>query len=78
MGQKNTLQTIARRQANCTGHILRRNCLLDYVIEVKTKEIGGGEIRLKYPLDELKNVDCTLCRTTFGRAYGPVARRNKR
>ena len=27
------------KKANCTGHILRKNCLLKYVIEGK---IGGG------------------------------------
>jgi hypothetical protein len=34
-GEKNILQTIKRRNANCNGHILRRNCLLKHVIEGK-------------------------------------------
>jgi hypothetical protein len=37
--EKNILQKIKRMKANCTGHILRRNCLLKHVIEGKT---GGG------------------------------------
>jgi hypothetical protein len=33
--ESNILQTIKRRKDNCIGHILRRNCLLKYVIEGK-------------------------------------------
>jgi hypothetical protein len=33
--ERNILHTIKRRKANCIGHILRRNCLLKHVIEVK-------------------------------------------
>jgi hypothetical protein len=32
---RNMLQTIKRRKANCIGHMLRRNCLLRHVIEGK-------------------------------------------
>ena len=33
--ERNILQTIKRREANCIGHILRRDCLLKQVIEGK-------------------------------------------
>jgi hypothetical protein len=36
-GERNIVQTIKRRKANWLGHILRRNCLLKYVIEGKTE-----------------------------------------
>jgi hypothetical protein len=39
--QKNILQEIRRRKANYIGHILRRNCLLQRVIEGKKQ--GGKE-----------------------------------
>jgi hypothetical protein len=31
--ERNILQTIKRRKANWIGHILRRNCLLQHVVE---------------------------------------------
>jgi hypothetical protein len=31
--QRNILHEISKRKANCTDHILRRNCLLKRVIE---------------------------------------------
>ena len=37
--QRNILHEIRKRKANWLGHILRRNCLLQRVIEGK---IGGG------------------------------------
>jgi hypothetical protein len=36
---RNTLHEISKRKANWIGHILRRNCLLQQVIERKVK--GG-------------------------------------
>jgi hypothetical protein len=33
--ERNILHTIKRRKVNWIGHILRRNCLLKHVIEVK-------------------------------------------
>jgi alpha-D-ribose 1-methylphosphonate 5-triphosphate synthase subunit PhnL len=33
--ERNILHTIKRRKANWIGHILRRNCLLEHVIEGK-------------------------------------------
>jgi hypothetical protein len=40
--QRNILHEICKRKANWIGHILRRNCLLQRVIEGKTK--GGIEM----------------------------------
>jgi hypothetical protein len=37
--ERNILHNIKRRKANWIGHILRRNCLLQHVIEGK---IEGG------------------------------------
>jgi hypothetical protein len=34
-GERNILHTIKRRKFNWIGHILRRNCLLNYIIEGK-------------------------------------------
>jgi len=39
--QRNILHEIGKRKANWIGHILRRNCLLQRVIEGK---INGGDI----------------------------------
>ena len=36
--QRNIIHEIRKRKANWIGHILRRNCLLQQVIEGKTKE----------------------------------------
>jgi hypothetical protein len=36
--QRNILHEISKRKANWIGHILRRNCLLQQVIEGKKKE----------------------------------------
>jgi hypothetical protein len=35
--QRNVLHEISKRKANWSGHILRRNCLLQEVIEGKIK-----------------------------------------
>jgi len=56
--QRNILGEISKRKANWIGHILRRNCLLEQVIEGKIKggiEVKGrrGRIRRKL-LDDLK------------------------
>jgi hypothetical protein len=40
--QRNILHEIRKRKANWIGHILRRNCLLKWVIEGKIK--GGKEV----------------------------------
>ena len=56
--QRNILHEISKRKANWVGHILRRNCLLQWVIEGKIK--GGIEVigrrgrRRRKLLDDLK------------------------
>ena len=56
--QRNILHEIRQRKANCIGHILRRNCLLQRVIKGKVQgrtEVTGrqGRRRMKL-LDDLK------------------------
>jgi hypothetical protein len=87
--QRNILHEIRKRKANWMGHILRRNCLLQRVIEGKIKggiEVTGrrGRKRRKL-LDDLKErtgyshlkeeaLDRTMWRARFGRDLGPVVR----
>ena len=58
------LHEISKRKANWIGHILRRNCLLQQVIEGKI--IGGIEVtgrrgtRRRKLLDDLKEKEYTL------------------
>jgi hypothetical protein len=87
--QRNILHEICKRKANWIGHILRRNCLLERVIEGKIQ--GGIEVtgrrgrRCRKLLDDLKErrryshlkeeaLDRTMWRAHFGRGYGPVVR----
>jgi len=80
---------IRKRKANWIGHILRRNCLLQRVIEEKI--IGGIEVtgrrgrRRRELLDDLKErggyshlkeeaLDRNMWRARFGRGFGPVVR----
>ena len=55
--QRNILHEIRKRKANWIGHILRRNCLLQRVIEGKKKEgievTERRERRRRKLLDEL-------------------------
>jgi hypothetical protein len=87
--QRNILHEISKRKANWIGHILRRNCLLQQVIEGKIEEgieVTGrrGRKRRKL-LDDLKKrrgyshlkkkaLDRTMCTVGFGRGFGPVVR----
>ena len=87
--QRNILHEIRKRKTNRIGHILRRNCLLQRVIEGKIKggiEVTGrrGRKRRKL-LDDLKErreysqlkektLDRTMWRAGFGRGFGPVVR----
>jgi hypothetical protein len=83
--QRNILYEISKRKANGIGHILRRNCLLQRVVEGKIK--GGIEVtgrrgrRRKKLLDDLKErrgcshlkeeaLDSTKWRACFGRGLG--------
>jgi len=78
-----------KRKANWIGHILRRNSLLQRVIEGKIK--GGTEVtgrrgrKRRKLLDDLKErrgysylkekaLDRTVWRARFGRGFGPVVR----
>jgi hypothetical protein len=87
--QRNILHEVSKRKVNWIGHILRRNCLLRQVIEVKIK--GGTEVtrrrgsRRRKLLDDLKErrgyshlkeeaLDRTMWRARLGRGFGPVVR----
>jgi len=87
--QRNILHEISNRKSNLIGHILRRNCLLQRVIEGKIKgEIevtGRGGRRRKKLLDDLKErrgyshskkeaLDRSMWRARFGRGFGSVVR----
>jgi hypothetical protein len=87
--QRSILHEISKRKANWIGHILRRNCLLQRVIEGKIKgwiEVTGRRgRRCRKLLDDLKGrrgyshlkeeaLDCTVWRARFGRGFGPVVR----
>ena len=87
--QRNILHEIRKWKANWIGHILHRNCLLQWVIEGKIK--GGIEVtgrrgrKCRKLLDDLKErrgyshlkeeaLDRTMWRARFGRGFGPVVR----
>ena len=87
--QRNIVREIRKWKANWIGHILCRNCLLQWVIEGKIK--GGIEVTRRRGrgcrklLDGLKErrgychwkekaLDRTIWRTSFGRGFGPVIR----
>jgi len=87
--QRNIVHEIRKRKANWIGHILRRNCLLQRVIEGKIKggiEVTGRQGRRRRKLmDDLKErrgyshlkeeaLDRTMWRARFGRGFGPVLR----
>jgi len=87
--QRNILHEIRKRKANWIGHILRRNCLPQRVIEGK---IQGGidvtgrqrrrcrkllvDLKARREYSHLKEeaLDCTMWRARFGRDFGPVVR----
>ena len=85
--QRNILHEIRKRKANWIGHILRRSCILQQVIEGKIK--GQIEVtrrrgrRRKKLLDDLKDrrgycqlkeeaLDRTMYRDHFRRGFGHV------
>jgi len=87
--QRNILHEISKQTANWIGYMLRRSCLLQWVIEGKIK--GGIEVkgrrgrRCRKLLDDLKErrgyshlkeeaLDITMWRAHFGRGFGPVIR----
>ena len=83
--QRNILHEISKRKANWIGYILRRKCLLEQIIEGKTK--GGIDVtgrrgrRRRKLLDGLKErrgychlkeeaLDRNVWRAGFGRGFG--------
>jgi hypothetical protein len=46
-GERNILHTVKRRKANWIGHILRRNFLIEHVIEGKVEGRSDGKTRKK-------------------------------
>ena len=84
--QMNILHETGKRKANWIGHILRRNCLLQQVIEGKIKgqmEVTRQGRRCKKLLDDLKDrrgycqlkeetLDRIVWRNRFGRDFGTV------
>jgi hypothetical protein len=79
----------SKKKPNCTGHILRWNCLLKHVLEGKRggriEVTGRGGGRRKPLLNDLKEkrghrkskeeaLDCTVGRTRCGRGYRRVLR----
>jgi hypothetical protein len=87
--QKNILHEIRKRKANWIGRILRRNCLLQRVIEGKIQ--GGIKVTARHGrrrrklLDDLKErkgyyhlkeeaLDRTMWKARFVRGFGPVVR----
>jgi hypothetical protein len=87
--QRNILHEIRKRKVNWIGHILRRNCLLQRVIEGKIKECikvtGRRGRRRRKLLNDFKErrgfshlkeeaLDCTMWRARFRRGFGTVVR----
>jgi hypothetical protein len=87
--ERNIVHTIKRRKANWIGHILRRNCFLEHVIEGqlegRLEMMGRRGRRSKQLLGDLKEerrywklkeeaLNRILWSTRFGRDYGPVLR----
>jgi hypothetical protein len=87
--QRNTLHEISKRKANWVCPILRRNCLLQQVIEGKKKRgvevTGRGGRKCRKLLDDLKErrgysqlkkgaLDRTVWRACFRTGFGPVVR----
>jgi hypothetical protein len=83
--QRNILHEIRKRKANLIGHILRRNCLLQRVIEGKIQ--GGIEVtgrqgrRRRKLLDDRKErreyshlKEEALDRTMWRARFGPIVR----
>ena len=86
--QRHILYEISKRKANWIGHILRRNCLLQRVIDGKIKggievtrraeeDVGSYWMTLRQGEDTLLKEEAlyhTMWRAGFGRGFGPVVR----
>ena len=81
--ERDILHTVKRRKSNWVGNILRRNCLLKYVIEGILEWVGRRRRRRKHVLDYFmgKRIYCnlkkkapyrTVWRMRFERGGGPV------
>jgi hypothetical protein len=80
----NILQAIKQWKAIWIGCILHRNCLLEHVIQEKIEVMGRWGRRCNQLLNDFKEMreywkkrealECTCCRTCFGRGYGSVVR----
>jgi len=77
--ERNILQTIKGRKVYWIGHILRRNCLLEHVIEWRMEVTRRSGRRRKQLLDDLEGkrgywkfkeeaLDRPVCKTRCGRA----------
>jgi hypothetical protein len=90
--QRNIPHEIRKREANWIGHILRRNCLLQQVIEGKIEgiEVKGrrgrrfrnllGYLKERKGYSHLKEeaLDRTVWRAGFGRGFGRVVRQTNK
>jgi hypothetical protein len=87
--QRNILHEISKREAKWIGHILRRKCLLQPVIEGKIKGVievtgrqgrrrrkllNGLKVRRGYSHLKEEALDRNMWRAGFGRGFGPVVR----
>jgi hypothetical protein len=87
--QRNILHEIRKRKANWIGHILRRNCLLQRVIEGRikgemevTRRRGRRRKKLLYDLKDRRGyshlkeeaLNRPIWRNRFERGIGPVIR----
>jgi hypothetical protein len=88
--ERNILNTVKRRKANWIGQILRRNCLIQHVIDGKihrrtevTGRRGRRRIRPLYDVKEARGywklqeeaLYRSLWRNRCGRGFGPVVRK---
>jgi hypothetical protein len=87
--ERNILHTVKRSKANWIGHILRRNCLLNHIIEDKVQErikvmrrrgrrrkqlLHDRKVKRVYWQLNEEALDRTVWRSGFGRGYGSVVR----
>ena len=87
--ERNILSAVKRRKANWVGHVLRRSCLLKYVVERKIVGKGKRGRRLKQLRSDLcdkrrnwnfqeEALDRIVWRTCCGRIYGNIASQTAR
>jgi hypothetical protein len=71
--ERNILHTVIRSTANCIGNILRGDCLLIHVIEVKMEEMerrGGGRKQLLETIIHKKLKEEALYRSLWRTCFG--------